>query len=134
MNLEIRTELFHTSNLKLAATLVTLGFELHEAPVTRQVRNDGNETTVFWFHGTHPQTGESAFDAFQNFTKRAEFFAESNPEHPLNYMRTVLFNRDELVDLIRNTPRDVVIERNGRRIAIRETASEETKKKFAALL
>jgi hypothetical protein len=49
-------------------------------------------------------------------------------------MRTALFNRDELVDLIRNTPRDVVIERNGRRIAIRETASEETKKKFAALL
>jgi hypothetical protein len=49
-------------------------------------------------------------------------------------MRAVLQNRDEFIDLIRNTPRDVVIERNGRRIAIRETASEETRKKFAALL
>lgn len=131
---ELHTSLFHTSNLKLATALVTLGFELHEAPVTRQVRGDGNETTVFWFQGTHPQSGDSAFDVFQNFTKRAEFFAESNPEHPLNYLRAFADNRDELIDLIRNTPRDVVIERNGRRIAIRETASDETKKKFAALL
>ena len=130
----LNLQLFHTSNLKLAASLATLGFELHESPVTRQVRNDGNESTVFWFKATHPQTGESAFEVFQNFTKRADFFTESNPEHPLNYMRAVLHNRDEFVDLIRNTPRDVVIERNGRRIAIRETASDETKKKFAALL
>jgi hypothetical protein len=128
------TELFHTSNLKLAATLATLGFDPHEAPITRQVRSDGNETTIFWFKASHPHNGESAFDVFQNFTKRAEFFAESDPEHPINYMRAVLQNRDEFIDLIRNTPRDVVIERNGRRIAIRETASEETKKKFAALL
>ncbi len=127
-------ELFHTSNLKLATALVTLGFELNEAPVTRQVRSDGNETTVFWFKATHPDNGQSAFEHFQNFTKRSEFFAESNPEHPLNYMRAYADNRDELIDLIRNTPRDVVIERNGRRIAIRETASEETRKKFAALL
>jgi len=134
MNHDLHTELFHTSNLKLAVALATLGFDPHEAPVTRQVRGDGNETTVFWFKGSHPSTGESAFDVFQNFTKRAEFFAESNPEHPLNYMRSYADNRDEFIDLIRNTPRDVVIERNGRRIAIRETASDETKKKFAALL
>lgn len=132
--MNLHSELFHTSNLKLATALVTLGFELHEAPVTRQVRSDGNETTVFWFNASHPDNGQSAFDIFQNFTKRSEFFAESNPEHPLNYMRAFADNRDELIDLIRNTPRDVVIERNGRRIAIRETASEDTRKKFAALL
>lgn len=132
--MDLHTELFHTSNLKLATALVTLGFELNEAPVTRQVRSDGNETTVFWFKGAHPENGQSAFDVFQNFTKRSEFFAESHPEHPLNYMRAFADNRDELIDLLRNTPRDVVIERNGRRIAIRETASEETRKKFAALL
>ena len=132
--MDLHTELFHTSNLKLATALVTLGFELNEAPVTRQVRSDGNETTVFWFKGSHPENGQSAFEVFQNFTKRSEFFAESHPEHPLNYMRAFADNRDELIDLLRNTPRDVVIERNGRRIAIRETASEETRKKFAALL
>lgn len=130
----LNLELFHTTNLKLATALVTLGFELHEVPITRQVRSDGNETTVFWFKASHPSGGDSAFDVFQNFTKRSEFFAESHPEHPLNYLRAFADNRDELIDLIRNTPRDVVIERNGRRIAIRENASDETKKKFAALL
>ena len=49
----------------------------------------------------------------------------------------ILSDLERIVDEIqktKNIPRDVVIERNGRRIAIRETASDETKKKFAALL
>jgi hypothetical protein len=43
-------------------------------------------------------------------------------------------NRDEIVSLVKNTPRHVVIERNGRRIAIREDASEETRRKISNLL
>ena len=127
-------ELFHTTNIKVATALVTLGFEMNEAPVTRQLRAGGSETTVFWFKGTHPESGQSAFDVFQNATKNSEFFEAKHPDHPLNYIRAALQNRDTLIDLVHGTPRDVVIERNGRRIAIRENASAETKRKFAALL
>jgi hypothetical protein len=45
-----REEFFYTPNLKAAVALVTLGFRLKEGnAVTRTVRADGKESTVFWF-------------------------------------------------------------------------------------
>jgi hypothetical protein len=126
-------EMFHTSNLKVATALVTLGFELCAPPVTRQVRDDGRETTIFWFQPTNPD-GKSAMDVFRGMTKDGEKLAADDPENPINYLRCALANRDELVSLVKNSPRHVVVSRNGKKIAIREDASEETREKFSRYL
>jgi hypothetical protein len=127
--------LFHTSSMPLAAALVTLGWDFYDAePITRLVDEHGKETVKFWFHAAHPTTGESAFATFEKFDKHAEVFAAEHPEHPLNYIRAALLNRNELVGLVKKTHRLVTIARNGKRIAISERADAETKKKFSRFL
>lgn len=125
--------MFHTSNIKVATALVTLGFELARPPVTRIVRDDGKDSTVFWFHPRNAE-GKAAMDVFKGMTKDAEGLNTRDPENVINYIRCALSNRDELISLIRNTPRSVVIERNGRKIAIREDADEETRAKYSQFL
>jgi hypothetical protein len=128
-------DLFHTVNLKLASALLTLGWNLYEQePVTRIVNPDQTETTRFFFLSRHPETGASAFEVFKNFEKHAEVFATADPEHPLNYIRAALYNRDELVGLVKRTHRMVSIHRNGKRIAISEHADAETKQKLAKFI
>jgi hypothetical protein len=126
-------EMFHTTNLKAATALVTLGFELLNPPVTRTVRDDGEDSTVFWFEPRNKE-GKKAIDVYRGMTKGGEDLNESDPENPINYIRTALGNRDELISLIRNTPRNVVIKRMGRSIAIREDASKEQKEQFKPYL
>jgi hypothetical protein len=126
-------EMFHTTNLKAATALVTLGFELLNPPVTRTVRDDGEDSTVFWFEPRNKE-GKKAIDVYRGMTKGGEDLNASDPENPINYIRTALGNRDELISLIRNTPRNVVIKRMGRSIAIREDASKEQKEQFKPYL
>jgi len=126
-------EMFHTTNLKAATALVTLGFELLTPPVTRTVRDDGEDSTVFWFEPRNKE-GKKAIDVYRGMTKGADELNASDPENPINYIRTALGNRDELISLIRNTPRNVVIKRMGRSIAIREDASKEQKDQFKPYL
>ena len=125
--------MFHTTNLKAATALVTLGFELLNPPVTRTVRDDGEDSTVFWFEPRNKE-GKKAIDVYRGMTKGGEDLNESDPENPINYIRTALGNRDELITLIRNTPRNVVIKRKGRSIAIREDATNEQKEQFKPYL
>jgi hypothetical protein len=126
-------EMFHTCNLKIATALVTLGFDMCKPPVTRTVRDDGKESAMFWFE---PRNGDglSAMDVMRGMTKDADSLNARDPENPINYLRAYAANRDEIVSLVKSTPRHVVVERNGRRIAIREDASEETRRKISNLL
>ena len=126
-------EMFHTTNLKAATALVTLGFDLLTPPVTRAVRDDGEESTVFWFEPRNKE-GRKAMDVYRDMTKGSDALRAEDPENPINYIREALGNRDELISLIRNTPRNVVIKRNGRSIAIREDASKEQKEQFKPYL
>jgi hypothetical protein len=126
-------EMFHTTNLKAATALVTLGFDLLTPPVTRTVRDDGEESTVFWFEPRNKE-GCKAMDVYRDMTKGSDALRAADPENPINYMREALHNRDELISLIRNTPRNVVIKRNGRSIAIREDATKEQKNQFKTYL
>jgi hypothetical protein len=126
-------EMFHTTNLKAATALVTLGFDLLTPPVTRTVRDDGEESTVFWFEPRNSD-GLKAMDVYRDMTKGSDALRAADPENPINYIREALGNRDELISLIRNTPRNVVIKRNGRSIAIREDASKEQKDQFKPYL
>ena len=126
-------KLFQTINLKAAVALATLGFKVNNPPVTRIVRQDGKESTVFWFDCINDK-GQDASEVYRAMTKEGEELERKDPENPVNYIRAALANRDVLVDLIRNTPRIVEVERNGKKIAISENASVETKKSMTRFL
>ena len=126
-------ELFYTTNLKAATALVTLGFELASPPVTKTTRDDGQDSTVFWFLPINDE-GKKASSVFRDMTKGSDLLKKSDPENPINYIHDALANRDELISLIRNTPSHVVIQRDGRTIGIREDATKEQRNKFKPFL
>jgi hypothetical protein len=124
-------EFVYTANLKAATALATLGFGLkYPQPVTRTVRTDGKESTVFWFNSTNDR-GERAEDVIVGMTKGGERLEQEDPEHIVNYLRAYAANRDALVDIIRQTPRRIVVETKGKRILVREDATEADKKELA---
>jgi hypothetical protein len=67
------------------------------------------------------------------FAKGDDLFT-ADPESPVAYMLAVLRNRDELVGVVKRTPRQVVFERNGKIISISENATEADKKRFAKFI
>lgn len=128
--------LFSTRDLKVAVALLTLGFEPESdaAPVTRIKRESGQESVVFWFKAAHPITAQSADEIMRHMTTGADEFAAKNPEHPLTYIRAALLNRDELVSVIKATPRQLIFERNGKIISMSENATAEDKARFAKFI
>lgn len=126
-----RMELFHTTNLKVATALLTLGFE--KVTISKMTRADGQNSIVFWFAGTNAD-GIKARDVFHGMTKGGEALARKEPEHIVNYLRCYANNRDELIADIHNTPDMVVIEKDGQKIAISKNASEQTKRQIAEMI
>jgi len=129
-----KEEFVWTANLKAATALATLGFSLkHPSPVTRTIRTDKKESTVFWFNSTNDK-GDRAEDILLWMTKGGDDLEKSDPDHLVNYLRAFAANRDALVDIIRNTPRRIIIEHNGKRIAVREDATAEDKMEISKYL
>jgi hypothetical protein len=126
-----KQKLFHTTNLKAATALLTLGFE--KLAISRMVRRDGKESIVYWFDATNAE-GMPANLVYDGMTTGGEKLMQSDPESPINYMRCFAANRDELVNDIKATPRMVEIERDGRKIAVSENASAEVKKQIASMI
>jgi hypothetical protein len=126
--------IFSTRDLKLATILSALGFEFENpsAPASRIKRESGDESTVFHFLAASA-TGRRADDVMRAFAKGDEFI-EANPDDPISYMLAVLRNRDELVRVIKQTPRQIVFERNGKLISISENATAEDKARFAKFI
>jgi hypothetical protein len=126
-----RTELFHTTNIKVATALLTLGFD--KITISSMTRTDGQNSIVFWFAGSNAE-GLKAADVFHGMTKGGQALARKDPENVINYLRCFAGNRDELIADIHNTPEMVVIEKDGQKIAISKTASEETKRQIAEMI
>ena len=129
------TAVFSTRDLKLAAILCTLGFSFENpaAPATRIKRESGEESTVFHFIASHPQTGQQASEIMRSFAA-GEDYITTHTETPLAHMMAVLRNRDEMVGVVKQTPRQVVFERNGKIISISENATAEDKARFAKFI
>ena len=129
------TAVFSTRDLKLSAILCTLGFNFENpaTPATRIKRESGEESTVFHFIPAHPETGQHAEDVMRGFAK-GEDYITANTETPLAYMMAVLRNRDELVSVVKQTPRQVVFERNGKIISMSENATPADKARFAKFI
>lgn len=126
-----KTALFHTTNLKVATALLTLGFE--KITISSMTRTDGQTSTVFWFSGNNAD-GLSASAVYHGMTNGGNALNRKDPENIINYLRCYAGNRDELITDIKATPRTIVIEKEGQKIAISEHASEETKRQIAEII
>lgn len=120
-------------NLKVAAALATMGFNANNPAVTRIVREDGIESTLFWFQAVNDR-GEKAMDIANGMTKGGESLSQSDPENAINYMRCFAANRDEMVGLIKNTPRQIEVKNGSRKMLLSENASDDAKRKAAEIL
>lgn len=125
-----RQSLFHTSNLKTATALLTLGF--NKLAISKQTR-DGRDSIVFWFDSFNAD-GLDASAVHFGMTSGGDALTRKDPENVINYLRCFSGNRDELVSDIHKTPRMVIIEKDGRKVAISETASDETKRQIAGMI
>lgn len=127
--------IFSTRDIKLAAILATLGFEFENPsrPATRIKRESGDESTVFHFLSAHTETGQQADEIMRSFAAGEDYITK-NTETALAHMMAVLRNRDEIVAVVKQTPRQVVFERNGKVISISENATAEDKARFAKFI
>jgi hypothetical protein len=124
-------KLFHTTNLKAATALLTLGFK--KVALTRMVRRDGKESIVYWFDATN-EAGDQANAVYEGMTTKGAELMRKDPENVVNYLRCFAANRDELISDIKATPRMVILEKDGRKVAISENASQEIKAQIASLI
>jgi len=119
-------------NIMVATCLMSYGFKL--ITYTHIRRADGKESKEFWFSATSPKCAFDAETVAQYATTRHEELEAKDIEHPILWMRAALMNRNQLVEIIKQSPRMVEIHSNGRKILISETASEETKRQIAAMI
>ncbi|MFZ9921211.1 MAG: hypothetical protein ACO3FQ_08635 [Terrimicrobiaceae bacterium] len=123
----------YTQNIKAAAALTTLGFRHKESsPCVRVHREDGKETSSFWFE-EHGPNGLRASKVIYWMTKGHAELEESDPEHPVNYIRAGFVNRETWIDVHKSTPRVLELKRNGKILYLSENADEETRRKFSKL-
>lgn len=123
----------YTQNIKAAAALTTLGFRHKESsPCVRVHREDGKETSSFWFE-EHGPNGLRASKVIFWMTKGHAELEESEPEHPVNYIRAGFVNRETWIDVHKSTPRVLELKRNGKILYLSENADEETRRKFSKL-
>jgi len=121
----------YTQNIKAAAALTTLGFKHKESsPCVRVHREDGKETSSFWFEENGPN-GLRASKVIYWMTKGHAELEESDAEHPVNYIRAGFVNRETWIDVHKSTPRVLELKRNGKILYLSENADEETRRKFA---
>jgi hypothetical protein len=124
--------MFHTMNIMVATILMSYGFKL--ITYTHITRADGKESKEFWFEANSDTCEFTAEQASIYLTKGSDELSAKDPEHPLLWMRAVLMNRNQLVEIIKKAPRMVEITNGPRRALIAANASDETKRKIAAML
>lgn len=132
-------------NIMVADILMTYGFKL--VTYTSIVRTDGKESKEFWFESKSKecQVPITPLDRERKHWSQADYVAHYvtkgadeikavDPEHPVLWMRAALMNRNQLVTIVKAAPRMVEITNGSRRALIAENATEETKRKVAAML
>lgn len=126
------TSMYHTMNIMVASLLLSYGFKL--ITYTHIVREDGKESKEFWFECTSPDCEHTAEDVGRYATKSWQDLKDRDAEHPLLWMRAALMNRNQIIEIIKKAPKMVEITNGNRRALIAANASDETKRKIAAML
>ena len=112
-----------TTNLKVAAAVAAFGARLRkENPVTRMVREDGSQQVTFWFDADGAGANERA-EMEKNWSEM-----ESDPEHPIRYIRAALENRETLLGLVKRAEPIQIIQRGEQTLIVPLNAPSERKK------
>ena len=112
-----------TTNLKVAAAVAAFGAKLRKVdPVTRMVREDGSQQVTFWFDAD----GVAANERKEMERNWAEM--ESDPEHPIRYIRAALENRETLLGLVKRAEPIQIIQRGEQTLIVPLNAPTERKK------
>ena len=112
-----------TTNLKVAAAVATFKARLRkENPVTRIVREDGSQQVTFWFDADGAGANERA-EMEKNWSEM-----ESDPEHPIRYIRAALENRETLLGLVKRAEPIQIIQRGEQTLIVPLNAPSERKK------
>lgn len=119
-------------NIMVADILLTYGFKLET--FTHIVRTDGKQSKEFWFSDASDKCEYNAQQVAEYATTKHEELESKDKEHPILWMRAALMNRNQLVEIIKQSPRMVEISGSKGKALIAETASEETKRQIAAML
>lgn len=127
-----KTAMYHTMNIMVATILLSYGFKL--ITYTHITRQDGKESKDFWFEANSSNCEFTAEQVANYATKNADELKSKDSEHPLLWMRAALMNRNQLVEIIKKAPRMVEITNGPRRALIAADASDEAKRKIAAML
>lgn len=124
-----------TDNIKIASALVALGFKLRQPdPVTciQEIRKGKPfDQFTFWFDG---DKGEiiKLINAGEDFLKSGEY--QLPPEHKFYYILGGLFNRETLLNYMRQCTPFTMIHTGQTAIILPVNASEGLKKKLRSHL
>lgn len=115
------TTFWGTTNIKIASAVAAFGARLRKVdPVTRFVKNGITQIT-FWF-----EAGDAAFERQEMERNWADM--QSDPEHPVRYVRAALENRETLLGLVKRAEPIKVIQSAGQTLIVAENAPTELKK------
>lgn len=122
------TAFIQINNLALASALMTIGIPFDpQTPLvkTRRQGPDGKSYEQYTFQfQTQSICGQyqtsTLIEAWHNPTFNEEF-----PEHPFAYLKCGFENREFLLDRVKQSVALVIIEKNGKHLAISENASKE---------
>jgi hypothetical protein len=123
-----RFSYIETSDLALVSALLALGIPLsEETPFIKVTTTYGKNYKFFLQESSACGTynTQHIINAWHD-----KDFANSNPEHPLAYIKCAYQNKEALLDVVKQSHDLVVMERNGKLIIISENASKELQEKI----
>ena len=118
-----------TSDLNLAACLVSMGFEM-EAGAVKIVRPDRPSENVNFTFKSRSRCGKFSVADMVTKWRAGAAFIEKEPEHKLAYTMAALSNRAKLLDLVKGMRRHHVLRDGKQVVVISDAASLETQRKL----
>lgn len=112
-----------TTNIKVAAAVAAFGARLRQQdPVTRIVKDDGSQQVTFWFDADGVGSNE------RREMEKPWNEMQSDPEHPIRYIRAALENRETLLGLVKRAEPIQIIQRGEQTLIVPLNAPSERKK------
>ena len=112
------------TDLTLVSALVTMGIPFAEKPFDKVITEKGVHYTFFL--NSVSNCGEYSTKELIQYWNDDNFVVE-NDEHPFAFIKLAFKNRDQLLDLVKQSKSTYVYERNGKTALIGEDLDEETK-------
>lgn len=123
MNTHSHTAFLEISDLSLAASLLTMGYQpVQEQPFAKFSTPDGRTKYKFFL-----QPGNGLQELIQAWNTDGWESQPENGEKPFAYIKAFYKNRMGLLDVVKQSAEMITINQNGKTAVISKTASEELK-------